>query len=143
VVGVLVQVVDDVPGIRDVNEALNRNAEIIAWPAAIISAAGIVVFVLGLVLPGGPKQKGKGRQKHRPTLGTFDLAALKRAWASGAIWRERMWLKRSLVFAGALIAVFGVFSLAFALSPPAFVKLLIAPALLYMLVRLGWGLYRL
>jgi len=138
VIGVVAQVAEEIPGIVALNAAINRNAAIIAWPAVVLLSVSTLAMIAGIFWPSGRKA---GRR--REPVGSFKLAALKQAWRSGAIRRERLWQKRSLLFAGGLGAAFGVFAMAFALVEPAFPKLLIGPALIYMAARLGWGLYRL
>jgi hypothetical protein len=138
VIGVVAQVAEEIPGVAALNAAINRNASAIAWPAVMLLGVSTLAMIAGIFWPSGRKA---GRR--REPVGTFKLAAMKQAWATGAIRRERLWQKRSLLFGGGLGLAFAVFAMAFALVEPAFPKLLLGPALIYMAVRLGWGLYRL
>lgn len=138
VIGVVAQVAEEIPGVAALNAAINRNANTIAWPAAALLFMSVLVLIAGIFWPSG---RVAGRR--REPVGSFKLAAMKRAWKGGALRREKLWQKRTLLFAGGMGIAFGVFTMAFALVEPAFPKLLIGPALIYMAVRLGWGLYRL
>lgn len=137
VIGVVAQVAEEIPGIAALNAVVNRNANAIAVPAAALLLLSALALLAGIFWP-----RGATAGRRREPVGTFKLAAMKQAWRSGAIRREKLWQKRSLLFGGGMGVAFGVFAMAFALVEPAFPKLLIGPALIYMAVRLGWGLYR-
>lgn len=140
VIGVAAQVAEEIPGVAALNAVLNRNADYLAWPAAALLLLSALALLAGIFWPNGLTGR---RRRASDQVGNFKLAAMKQAWASGTVRRERLWQKRSLLFGGGMGIAFAVFAMAFALVEPAFPKLLIGPALIYMMVRLGWGLYRL
>jgi hypothetical protein len=71
----------------------------------------------------------------------FSFAELKGAFRSGAILREGQWRRRLCAICGAALMLFGIFGVAIVLSPLA-LKLLLAAAVVYVMVRVAWGLVR-
>ncbi len=71
----------------------------------------------------------------------FSFAELKGAFRSGAIRREGLWRTRLGVLCGAALMFFGIFGMAIVLSPLA-LKVLLAAAVVYAVLRTTWGFIR-
>jgi hypothetical protein len=71
----------------------------------------------------------------------YSFRELKEAFAGGAILREKLWRRRLVAMLGAALLFFGVCGLAIVLTPLA-LKILLAAAVLYAVVRITWGLIR-
>jgi hypothetical protein len=71
----------------------------------------------------------------------FTFAELKGAFRSGALFSEGRWRRRLLVLCGGGLMFLGMFGVMIVLSPLA-LKLLLAAAVLYAVVRATWGLIR-
>ena len=72
---------------------------------------------------------------------SFDFRELKAAWRSGAVWHDRDWRRRFVTIAGALLMIAGICGVPIVAGAP-WLKVLFGGALLYVLGRLTWGLWR-
>ena len=71
----------------------------------------------------------------------FSFADLKRAWRRGVLWRNTAWRRRIIIATGALMMTVGILGTCFTVFP-APIKVLTALALLYVMVRIVWGLWK-
>lgn len=131
--------VNEMPLAQQFSAGVNRHAGALAWIAGAVTGAGALGLLLGILLPSGA---GRRRLRSGEDIYSFKLAALKQAWRQGRGWREPVWRKRSLLFAGGMALVFGVFGLAFALADAPFARAIVGAALLYGVVRLAIGVWR-
>lgn len=71
----------------------------------------------------------------------FTFAELKSAFRSGALLSEGRWRRRLAVLCGGSLMFLGMFG-AFIVLAPLALKLLLALVVVYVVVRVGWGLFR-
>jgi hypothetical protein len=71
----------------------------------------------------------------------FSFRELKQAWKSGAVRHDRVWKRRFITSAGALMLAMGLFG-TFVVLGPGWVKVLLGGALLYAMCMISWGLWK-
>jgi hypothetical protein len=71
----------------------------------------------------------------------FTFAELKDAFRSGVLFSERHWRRRLLIMCGGTLMFFGIFGAAIVYTPLA-LKILLAAAVVYAVMRTTWGLIR-
>jgi hypothetical protein len=71
----------------------------------------------------------------------FTVAEMKAAWQAGALFGHPVWRRRLIVSVGVLMFAFGLFGSFVVIGPP-WIKLLMAGALLYAIIRLSWALWK-
>ena len=146
---------------------LDLHKASLLWIVGTALAIGVTLLVLGIVMlvaskgerlthreaeavgtarPGGVwSYSEKQRFQHAAGVQadeSFRITDLKEACRSGAVRHDPVWRRRLLTVVGGILTVLAGFSLAVVLVPVPFIKVVIAAAILYAVVRLGWALYR-
>jgi hypothetical protein len=137
------------------------------WTLGTALAVGIALLVLGIVMlvatrgerlthseaeavgtsrPGGVwTHSQKQRFQHASGVqadDSFRITDLKEAFRSGAAFQHPVWRRRLVTTVGGILTVLAGFSVAVVLVPVPFLKVVIATAVLYAVVRLSWAFYR-
>jgi hypothetical protein len=134
------------------------------WTVGTALAVGIALLVIGIVLlvaakgerlthreaeavgtsrPGGVWTYSR-KQRFQHASGaqaddSFRITDLKEACRSAAVLHDPVWRRRLLTAVGGIITILAGFSLAVVLVPVPFIKVVIAAAILYAVVRLAWA----
>jgi len=135
---------------RDLDATINQSRRVYLGSAIAVFALGFTAFMGGVIYG---VVTGVRSRKLRDPISTpqqsagggfhieFSFREMKEAWRSGAWLTDRWWRFGFYMTAAATITVVGIFSVLFVLGH-AGVRLVVAGALLYAVVRTSWGLMK-
>lgn len=107
--------------VEDVERSVRMAARPVTWRASSYKILG--------------QAAGRGGSE------SFQLAGLKTAWKSGAVWHDPVWKRRFITSIGALMLTVGLFGSFVVMGPP-WIKVLIGCLLLYALGMISRGLWK-
>jgi hypothetical protein len=162
---------DHLPWLKAFEETVARRRGVLLPATIAFTVAGFAAFMAGLFLlvvdkgrpmshreveelsartrlqsmggfsGGWARYRIRGETAGREAEDEWSLAAMKRAFKSGAFLRERLWRRRFMTFAGAMTMGLGIFAMVF-VTGPGWAMLLTGGAVLYALARTTWAFWR-